>query len=185
MTLPPCCAATSPSTASTRRSSAADAATERSGCTAGPLPPTAKSLDMRRRRATLLAAVASLLTLAAVVPSVSRAANHCSTDWPTFQHDSGRTASATCTDLSVQRVPTLAPQWFVPTSGDVTAEPAIAAGRAYVGDGTGQMHAVDMTTGTSAWSFDVTNNHLHVDRHAVSYGHITSSATVATVPALG
>ena len=127
----------------------------------------------------------SLLTLTTVVPSVSRAASHCSADWPTFQHDAARTAQATCTSLSPVAVPTLRPRWFLQTPGSVTAEPAIVGDRAFVGDGTGRMHAVDMTTGKDAWTFDVADNESHIDRHKVSYGLITSSATVAQVPSLG
>src|SRR4051812_6070524 len=113
---------------------------------------------MRRRRAALLAAAASLLTLATVVPSGSPAAGPGGAAGPPSQHAVSRPASATCTDLPPPSVPTLQPQWFLPTPGEVTAEPAIAWGHAFVGDGTGVMHAVDMATGKDAWTFDVTHN---------------------------
>ena len=140
---------------------------------------------MRRGRVALCGTGAALVAVTAVMPASGQAARHCSTDWPTFQHDAGRTASATCTDLAPADVATLLPRWFLPTPGDVTAEPAIAWRHAFVGDGTGVMHAVDMATGKDSWTFDVTANKLHADRHDVSYGRITSSATVTDVPSLG
>lgn len=140
---------------------------------------------MRRARSTLLGAVTSLVVVAATVPSVGEAARPCNADWPTFQHDAARTASVTCTGLTPLAVPALRLKWFLKTTSQVTAEPAISWGHAFVGDGTGRMHAVGMTTGKDSWTFDVTHNKVHVDRHAVSYGLITSSATVADIPSLG
>ena len=137
------------------------------------------------RRTALLAALASLAGLTAVVPAVGHAGMQCSSDWPMFQHDIGRTATAACTLVTALSAPTLQPRWFIKTPGDVTAEPAVADGHAFVGDGTGLMHAIDMTSGKDTWTFDVAHNKVHVDRHAYSYGHIDSSAAVADVPALG
>lgn len=137
------------------------------------------------RRTALLGALASLAAITAVVPTMGHAATPCNSDWPMFQHDSSRTAAATCSAITALSVPTLQPRWFLQTPGDVTSEPAVANGHAYVGDGTGVMHAIDMNTGTDAWSFDTTHNKLHNDRHAVSYGRIDSSAAVANVPTLG
>lgn len=137
------------------------------------------------RRATLLGAGLSLAMLMAVVPAATQAAAPCNNDWPMFQHDPARTASATCTGLTTLDAPQLQPQWFVQTDGAVTAEPAIAWGHAFVGDGTGTIHAVDMATGEDSWTFDSTHNPEHVDRHDVSYGRITSSASAVAVPSAG
>ena len=132
-----------------------------------------------------LAAGASVVALIPILPAAAGTARSCRTDWPTFQHDAGRTAAAVCTDLTPLAVPGLTPRWFLRTTGAVTAEPAISAGHAFVGDGSGTMHAVDMATGEESWTFDVTANKLHDDRHDVSYGRITSSATVAPLGSLG
>lgn len=140
---------------------------------------------MRRTRAAVLGSVLSLAAAAVVAPAVSRATGPCDPDWPTFQHDPGRTGSALCATVTALTVPTLAPSWFVPTSGAVTAEPAVVGGTAFVGDSDGVMHAVDVATGVERWTFDVTANAVHVDRHTASYGLITSSASVASVPSLG
>jgi outer membrane protein assembly factor BamB len=137
------------------------------------------------RRTALLGALASLASLMTVVPTLGRAATPCVADWPMFQHDAERTAAASCTAITTLSVPTLKPRWFLKTNGDVTAEPAVAEGLAYVGDGTGVMRAIDMKTGTDSWSFDTTRNKLHVDRHNASYGRIDSSAAVADVTSLG
>jgi outer membrane protein assembly factor BamB len=137
------------------------------------------------RRTTLLGAGLSLAAVMATAPAASQAAAPCSSDWPMFQHDPARTASAACTRLTALNVATLKPRWFLQTGGAVTAEPAIAWGRAFVGDGTGLMHAVDMTTGKDDWTFDTTHNAKHVDRHDVSYGRITSSASAVAIPSVG
>jgi polyvinyl alcohol dehydrogenase (cytochrome) len=47
------------------------------------------------------------------------------------------------------------------------------------------MHALAADSGHSRWSFDVTHNAMHIDRHDVSYGYITSSAAVARIPGRG
>src|SRR3954470_3173791 len=104
-------------------------------------------------RARLLAAGLSLAAVTAVAPLASEAGTPCTADWPMFQHDPGRSATAGCTDLTPVDAPTLQPRWFLQTDGAVTAEPAIAWGHAFVGDGTGLMHAVDMKTGKDAWTF--------------------------------
>lgn len=137
------------------------------------------------RRPALLGAVASLVALAAVVPAMGRAAGPCVGDWPMFQHDAARTGNTACSGITPLTTPTLQPRWFMATPGDVTAEPAVADGHAYVGDGTGVMHAIDMDSGKDTWSFDTTKNKLHDDRHNVSYGRIDDSAAVANVPSLG
>ena len=137
------------------------------------------------RGTTLRAAAASLVVLASLVPTLGEAATPCTGNWPMFQHDPSRAAAATCTGVTPLSVPTLQPRWFLRTAGDVTAEPAVVDNQAFVGDGTGVMHAIDMKTGTDTWTFDTTSNKMHVDKHSVSYGRIDSSAAVATVPSLG
>lgn len=136
-------------------------------------------------RTTPLVALAGLLAITASVPAIGQAAEHCTDNWPMFQHDAARTGSDTCGGITPLTTPTLRPRWFVRTGGDVTAEPAVTDGHAYVGDGVGVLHALDMSTGAETWSFDTTHNRLHDDRHDVSYGRIDDSAAVADVPALG
>jgi len=137
------------------------------------------------RRAALLGAGLSLVVIATIAPASSQAVMSCASDWPMFQHDQARSATATCTLLSTTGVATLKPRWFLQTGGAVTAEPAIAWDHAFVGDGTGLMHAVDVTTGKDSWTFDSTHNAMHIDRHDVSYGRITSSASAVAIPSVG
>jgi len=137
------------------------------------------------RRGTLLAAGLSLVVVMGVAPAATRAGIPCAGDWPMFQLDPARTASATCTSLTTAAAATLKPRWFLQTNGAVTAEPAVAWDHAFIGDGTGLVHAVDMTTGKDTWTFDSTHNPTHIDRHDVSYGRITSSASAVTLPSVG
>jgi len=137
------------------------------------------------QRGILLGTALSLVAMTVGLPVATQAASPCHADWPMFQHDPARTAQATCTDLTTVDAAKLQPRWFLQTDGAVTAEPAIAWGHAFVGDGTGRMHAVDMATGNDSWTFDSTHNPMHVDRHDVSYGRITSSASAMTIPSMG
>lgn len=96
----------------------------------------------------------------------------CSADWPGFQHDPAHTGAA-CGPISTANVSTLVPGWFFPTSNAITAEPAVVAGTAYVGDNGGTFYALSMASGARQWAFQVGP----YDHHSTSYGVITSSAT--------
>lgn len=98
----------------------------------------------------------------------------CTADWPTFQHDAAHTGAG-CGAITTANASTLVPGWFAPTGNTVTAEPAVAGGSVYVGDGAGTFYALSASTGKQLWTFDVTP----YDHHATSYGVITSSATYA------
>jgi outer membrane protein assembly factor BamB len=137
------------------------------------------------RRATLLGAGLSLVAVTAVAPAAGRAGTSCTSDWPMFQHDPARSATTNCTDLTPVGAATFQPRWFLQTDGAVTAEAAIAWGHAFIGDGTGRMHAVDMATGKDSWTYDTATNAHHADRHNVSYGRITSSASAVAVRSVG
>lgn len=91
--------------------------------------------------------------------------------WVAFQHDQSHTGAG-CGAITTANVSTLVPGWFVQTSNAVTAEPAVVGNTVYLGDNGGIFHAIDATTGTQKWTFDVTKH----DRHSTSNGVITSSA---------
>lgn len=92
--------------------------------------------------------------------------------WVGFQHDQSHTGSG-CGAITTANVSTLVPGWFFQTSNAVTAEPAVVGNTVYLGDNGGIFHAINATTGTQKWTFDVTK---HGDRHSTSNGVITSSA---------
>lgn len=105
-------------------------------------------------------------------PSSAASKSACTADWPTFQHDADHTGTA-CGAINTANASTLIPGWFAPTANTVTAEPAVAGGTVFVGDGAGTFYAFAASTGRQLWTFDVTK----YDHHSTSYGVITSSAT--------
>ncbi len=128
--------------------------------------------------------VASLVaTLVAFSPTASRA--DCAGSWSKFQYDLSNTAAPCGSTITADDVATLAPRWFVPTQSPVSATPTVVDGVAYAGDWSGTFQALDANTGVPLWAFDVKNNLIHDDQHAVSYAEIVSSASVVDLPAVG
>src|SRR5206468_4595271 len=106
-----------------------------------------------------------------------------SCDWPMYQHDTSRTgaAAAGCDAIGPLNVATLAPRWFAPTKGGVTASPVVVGDRVFVGDNAGIFYGITATTGTVAWQFDIRHNvgtpgGCHDDTHQTPYLGILSSA---------
>ncbi|MHB8439578.1 MAG: outer membrane protein assembly factor BamB family protein [Acidimicrobiales bacterium] len=118
------------------------------------------------------------------LPAV-RAVAGCSDNWPMFQHDATHSASTSCTSVSQLTVPTLHPAWFTSMPGGVTAEPVVADGLVYVGDSTGVFDALNQSTGKAVWSFNITSNAIHNDKHGASFGEIPGTAAVVEPSALG
>jgi polyvinyl alcohol dehydrogenase (cytochrome) len=125
--------------------------------------------------------------IATGLPAIGQqtAAPACSIDWPMFQRHNDRTGASCVSGINRGNIATLTPKWFVPTTGAVTAEPAVVGDTVYIGDGVGVMRALNAATGAVRWTFDVRNNTGYNDEHAASYGVIVSSAAVATVPGKG
>jgi len=99
-----------------------------------------------------------------------------------YQHDPARTGAVPCGAVTPATVGLLRPAWFSPTGAAVTATPTVVGGTVYVGDASGIFRALDAGSGALRWSFSVTANAVHPDRHRVSYGEIPSTAAVADVP---
>jgi outer membrane protein assembly factor BamB len=103
-----------------------------------------------------------------------------------YQHDDAHTARG-CSGLSPLNAASLRPDWFVSTPGAVTAEPTVADNTVFVGDSTGQMHAVSATSGASDWTFAADSPQScyldqpdpYTDHHRPGFGSITSSASFA------
>src|SRR2546422_7971197 len=74
-------------------------------------------------------------------------------DWPMYQHDPSRTGAAGCGDIGPDNAATLAPRWFAPTKGAVTASPIVVGDTVYVGDNTGVFYAIDAATGAVRWQY--------------------------------
>src|SRR5438445_13758186 len=102
-------------------------------------------------------------------------------DWPMYQHDTARTGAAGCTDIGPSNAATLAPRWFAPTKGGVTASPiavsdTVVSDTVFVGDNAGIFYAITATTGTVAWQFNIRDNTIHDDQHKTPYLGILPSA---------
>jgi polyvinyl alcohol dehydrogenase (cytochrome) len=109
----------------------------------------------------------------------SAPSSSCPASWPQFGHDQLHSAAATsCAGAALDSsdVSTLAPRWFVPTQGAVTAEPAVTGGTVYVGDTAGTFRAIDASSGAVRWSF------VSTDRHSTGFGEFASSADVVRLP---
>jgi outer membrane protein assembly factor BamB len=120
----------------------------------------------------------------AVLPGAGVAAttpSACSPDWPMYQHDAARTGAACGAQVTETNVATLVAQWQAPTANPVTATPTIAGGRVFVGDAGGIFYAFNRVTGAQEWTFNITSNSCHDDRHQVDFGGIPSTAAVTTV----
>jgi outer membrane protein assembly factor BamB len=136
----------------------------------------------KRGKIVLVAAGAALLS-APLTASALPAPPHLplpaapSCDWPTFGQNNSRTFAApdACTSLSRLTAPTLHPKWFVNTSSPVSAQPVVVDGTVYVGTGGGTFYAVDAASGTTKWTYTVTDGSTN------DYGKIVDSATVTTV----
>ena len=109
-----------------------------------------------------------------------------------YQHGPDHHGAPSCSAIGPLTVGTLAPAWFLPTPQPVTASPTVAGGQVYVGDaggtfydvpagGTGQA-APRWTFSIASASYDCQTGTVPGDRHTPSYGGITSSAMVASVP---
>jgi polyvinyl alcohol dehydrogenase (cytochrome) len=105
-----------------------------------------------------------------------------------YQGDATRSADA-CSPVTTANVPSTVPKWFFPTSGDVTATPAVVDGTVYVGDSTGAFYAINQSSGKEEWTFNTTAAHScfvdepnpYASAHGGFFGEITSSASVLTV----
>ena len=108
--------------------------------------------------------------------------------WPEYQGDPTHSANA-CSNITTSNVGTLAPTWFFPTQGEVTATPAVVGGTVYVGDSTGAFYALNQSTGAEEWAFSATSpQSCFIDQtdpyataHTGGFGEITSSANVTTI----
>ncbi|MGC7094591.1 PQQ-binding-like beta-propeller repeat protein [Amycolatopsis lurida] len=92
---------------------------------------------------------AVLLSLALVVPAHGREATaKWHTGWPMGGHDLGNSRSNPAEHvLGPANVGGLALDWTVPTTGDVSATPAVVGGAVYFPDWGGSLHKADARTG--------------------------------------
>jgi outer membrane protein assembly factor BamB len=152
------------------------------------------------RRAALVALGAGVLTVASPVlmapeatsSNLSVGAPSCATpdDWTMYQHGPDHHARPGCSGINPLDVATLRPSWLFQTPQPVTASPTVVNGQVYVGDDGGTFYDIDAATGKvpSRWTnFSVTNftcpgDTKTSDTHTPSYGEITSSAAVGSIP---
>lgn len=72
-------------------------------------------------------------------------------DWPTFLHDSQRTAGSAETTIAPGNAGQLGRSWALKTGGPIAASATVVAGTAYVGSWDGFEYAVDAATGAVKW----------------------------------
>jgi polyvinyl alcohol dehydrogenase (cytochrome) len=130
----------------------------------------------------MLAAVAALapVVVAGVIPAQAAQPATCSPSWPQFSHDDRHSGAASACqggeNITASNASGLAPRWFVPTQGAVTAEPAVVGGTVYVGDSSGTFRAITAASGSMKWSFTST------DQHKTAFGEFPSSPEVVSLP---
>jgi outer membrane protein assembly factor BamB len=94
------------------------------------------------------------ITLSAVVGGVVHRlipARAASGDWPTFLHDTQRTAAGNDTTISTSNAAQLALKWAFKTGGPIAASPTVVGGIVYVGSWDGYEYALNATTGALVW----------------------------------
>ena len=73
-------------------------------------------------------------------------------DWSQYGGDIRNSRNqAAETTINAANVSSLTPRWILNTGGDVSANPAVVDGYAYVGDWAGNFYKVDVATGALAW----------------------------------
>src|SRR5260370_14314493 len=72
-------------------------------------------------------------------------------DWPTFLHDTQRTAASGDTLISTSNASQLAVKWAFKTGGPIAATPTVVGNTVYVGSGDGYEDALNATTGAMLW----------------------------------
>jgi len=107
------------------------------------------------RRMRLLAVLMLVaITLSGVAGGVMHRlipARAASGDWPTFLHDTQRTAAGSDTTISTGNAAQLALKWAFNTGGPIAASPTVVGGIVYVGSWDGYEYALNATTGTLVW----------------------------------
>jgi polyvinyl alcohol dehydrogenase (cytochrome) len=132
-----------------------------------------------------------LLVATSGSPGLSLAAS-CTDQWSMYQHDPSHHAAPACSAITPTTVATLHPSWLFQTSQPITATPTVVNGKVYVGDAGGTFYAIDAATGQkpAGWtnfsvkSFSCKNTTATADLHTPSYGEITDTAAVGSVPGL-
>ena len=72
-------------------------------------------------------------------------------DWPTFLHDTQRSAAGSDTTISTGNAAQLALKWSFKTGGPIAASPTVVGGTVYVGSWDGYEYALNATTGALVW----------------------------------
>src|SRR6266480_42933 len=94
------------------------------------------------------------ITLSGVVGGVMNRLNPvraASGDWPTFLHDTQRSATGSDTTISTSNAAQLALKWAFKTGGPIAASPSVVGGIVYVGSWDGYEYALNATTGALVW----------------------------------
>jgi outer membrane protein assembly factor BamB len=120
------------------------------------LPRVIAARTMPKWRSLRLLAVLVLvaITLSGVVGGMMHRltpARAASGDWPTFLHDTQRTAASNDTTISTSNAAQLALKWAFKTGGPIAASPTVVGGIVYVGSWDGYEYALNATTGALVW----------------------------------
>jgi polyvinyl alcohol dehydrogenase (cytochrome) len=104
-----------------------------------------------------------------------------STDWPFFGQNVCNTSSpASGGAINRDSVKTLKTKWVYTAAGDVSATPAIVAGRVYVPDWAGNILCLDANTGAVVWKKDVESLVRAADSTAGVGGYRSRTTPIVT-----
>ncbi len=93
---------------------------------------------------------ATLTGLSALAPSTASAAP-AAQDWPTYLHDSARSAATTDPTLNLATAGQLQLDWAAQTGGPIATSASIVGTTAYVGSWDGNEYAINTSSGTVLW----------------------------------
>lgn len=110
--------------------------------------------SVTRRR--LLTTAVNMIGATTMLSSDVALAQQSESPWPQFQYDAGNTGYTTAVEVPdaehVQR------RWRYNADGSIVGAPVVGNGSIYVGDGSGNVNAVDLETGERQWTFPAGGN---------------------------
>jgi outer membrane protein assembly factor BamB len=95
------------------------------------------------------------LFLAVLIPGITHAENPDEDSWPMYGRSLYHTFSNASSHINPANVATLQQKWTYATGDAVSASPTVVDGVVYIGSWDGFFYAIDASTGTLRWKFQV------------------------------